>query len=118
MRHTVYDTTLWRIARLRALRRDGRRCSVARLLGGTCAGTLHVHHLHPLTNGGEPYALDNLVTACAAHHPMLEALRRAVIEKLAGVVPEPPRCRHEHRTADAREQCERRMARRRARLAA
>lgn len=105
---------LWQIARSRALSRDGSRCSVARLLGGDCSDVLHVHHLIPTSEGGAKYALENLLTACASHHPLLEALRRHVLAARYADDP-PPRCLHEHRTAEARALCEARMARQRAR---
>lgn len=110
MAASLYSTALWRIARTRALSRDGSRCSVGRLLGGDCTATLHVHHLVPAGEGGARYDLDNLVTACSRHHPMLEALRRAV---LARMNPERPRCPHEHRSPEARRLCEARLARKR-----
>lgn len=74
----VENSDTWPAARAAALERDGARCSVARLLGGACSPPpLHVHHLVPRREGGTD-ALDNLVTSCARHHPVLEALREAV----------------------------------------
>jgi len=85
---------------------------VGRLLGGGCSpGPLHVHHLVAVEDGGDPYALDNLGTVCATHHPWWEALRRYVVRTLLPEPSGPPRCRHRHVSAAAREQCERRMAR-------
>ena len=106
----VYNTLRWRLARSRALERDGSRCSVARLLGGDCSASLHVHHLHPVSEGGSLYALENLLTVCESHHPVLEAFRRRL---LAAEVSDdrPVRCPHLHRTAEARAACEARMAR-------
>lgn len=109
----IYDTLQWRRARRAARSRDGNRCSVARLLGGECAGTLHVHHLRPVAEGGAPYDIDNLLTACSSHHPVLEALRRRLLDVTAPPVEDgPPRCRHRHPSAEARAQCEARLARR------
>lgn len=105
----IYHTDRWRSVRELALRRDAGRCTVSRLLGGRCSGTLHVHHVVAVADGGEPYDLDNLGTACAGHHPMWEALRRQIVRRLLEPI---PRCPHEHRSADARRQCEARMARR------
>lgn len=108
----LYDTPLWQVSRRRALARDGARCTVARLLGGDCTDTLHVHHLVRPEHGGARYQLDNLVTVCSAHHPMLEAIRRRALDAAR---PGPaPRCPHQHRSAEARRQCEARLARQRA----
>jgi 5-methylcytosine-specific restriction endonuclease McrA len=80
MEHRLYDNQDWLDARELALARDGHRCSVARLLGGVCSrGPLHVHHLLPPREGGDPYDLDNLGTTCSRHHPVWEALRRSVV---------------------------------------
>jgi hypothetical protein len=112
----IYNTLRWRAARTRALERDGRRCTVSRLLGGPCsAGPLHVHHVEPVADGGDPYALDNLGTVCSSHHPQWEALRRLLVRRRS----EPPvRCPHRHRTAEARRICEARLARDRGLVAA
>lgn len=124
MEPTVYNTLLWRASsRPRALERDGNRCTVSRLLGGRCTeGTpLHVHHIVPVEEGGDPYDLDNLGTTCAAHHPMWEALRRLLLRHLLEPEEERWRCPHRHASTEAREQCERRRRRqveRRERLAA
>lgn len=101
----TYRTPQWASARDAALARDDRRCTVSRLFGGDCHPVLHVHHVIPVEQGGAPYDLDNLLTACASHHPMLEAMRRYVLRKRA-----PRRCPHVHRYPHAREECERRMA--------
>lgn len=105
---TFYDTSAWRHIRDLALARDGDRCTVARLLGGDCHPTLHAHHIVPMSEGGAPLDVDNVLTACASHHPMVEALRRRLMEKL--VAPR-PRCRHRHPYPEGRRQCEERMAR-------
>lgn len=107
-----YGTLRWRVTRSRALARDGHLCTVSRLLGGECSGALHVHHIVPVEEGGEPFALDNLGTACASHHPAWEALRRKLVSaRTEPVAPAVPRCPHAHRTPEARVLCERRMAR-------
>jgi hypothetical protein len=107
---SLYSTLRWRAARAAALRRDGNHCAVGRWFGGACDPILHVHHLCPVSDGGDPYALDNLLTVCAAHHPMLEAFRARVTRHAAPAV---PRCPHRHRTEDARRQCEARLRRER-----
>lgn len=114
----VYSTLRWRITRRRALERDGHRCTVSRLLGGVCSdGPLHAHHIVPVGEGGQAFDLDNVGTTCAAHHPQWEALRRLLVRKLLGLDAEdrPPRCPHAHRSREAREICERRLARARER---
>jgi 5-methylcytosine-specific restriction endonuclease McrA len=114
----LYDSSLWTAARAAALERDGHRCSVARLLGGRCsAGPLHVHHIEPIDEGGQPFDLDNLGTVCAAHHPQWEALRRAIVARRRDDEAR-PRCPHTHRTIEARMLCEARLARERGLLSA
>ena len=103
---SLYSTILWHAARARALERDRSRCTVSRLLGGRCAGPLHVHHLVRPQDGGERYALDNLGTACAAHHAQWEALRRQISRRR-----ESRRCPHRHASREARELCEARLTR-------
>lgn len=109
----IYDTLEWALARTRALKRDGNRCTVARLLGGECSPCLDVHHLRPVSEGGTPYQLDNLLTACDSHHPMLESMRRSILRSQDGPRERPVRCGHFHRTAEGRRLCEKRMARQR-----
>lgn len=104
----IYDTQEWRDARAAALYRDGGRCTVARLLGGPCTDDLHVHHVVAIEDGGAPFDVDNLGTACSSHHPMWEALRRQLVRRLLSA---PPRCPHEHRSREARRICEERLAR-------
>ena len=106
--HSIYTSPRWLAARERALARDGERCTVSRLLGGRCGGTLHVHHIVPLADGGAPFDLDNLGTSCARHHPRWEALRRAV---LGGRERARRRCPHRHTSREARRQCEARLNR-------
>jgi len=109
MTTVVYDTEQWELARERALRRDGYRCTVARLLGGRCSRTLDVHHIVPLSEGGDEFDLDNLMTACHRHHPMVEALRRAILRARGQewkTCPHPPGT---HRYRGAREACERNL---------
>lgn len=101
----VYSDTRWAEARDAALTRDGSRCSVSRLFGGQCHPVLHAHHVVPVEECDDPFDVDNLVTACQSHHPMLEAMRRYLSRKQ-----EPRRCPHNHRYPGAREACERRMA--------
>lgn len=102
----LYATAEWAEARTAALHRDGDRCTVARLFGGECHPSLHVHHVVPLVDGGAPFDVDNLLTACQAHHPMLEAMRRYLTRRA-----QPRRCRHNHRYDHARRECEQRLTR-------
>lgn len=109
----LYDTLRWRLTSRRARERDGHRCTVARLLGGECSGRLHAHHIRPVTEGGAPFDLENVGTACASHHPVWEMLRRRLLAALDREVEKPPvlRCRHHHPTAEGRRICERRLLR-------
>lgn len=99
----IYTTAEWAEARAAALLRDGSRCSLSRLFGGSCHPVLHVHHLIPVGDGGAEFDVDNLLTACQSHHPMLEAMRRYVLRKR-----KIPACRHVHRYRTGREECLRR----------
>jgi HNH endonuclease len=113
MTTSLYDTLDWVLARARAIARDSGQCTVSRLLGGDCSpGPHHVHHVRPVSEGGEPLALENLATVCASHHPAWEGLRRSLLHAMNRHVEKPPVCRHMHRSAEARAQCEARMARR------
>lgn len=112
---TIYDSLRWQAARGRALRRDASRCTVSRWLGGACSASLHVHHVVPVSEGGAPFEVENLATACARHHPQWEALRRRIVK---GNEEPFPRCPHYHRTSEGRRQCEARMARARGLVAA
>src|SRR4051812_18821734 len=95
-RRDVYDDPRWDALRERVLERDARRCVLAWLLGGPCSETLHVHHIEPIEERPElAFDEDNLVTACENHHPMLEALRRAVLKFTRHRA---RRCPHVHRT--------------------
>jgi 5-methylcytosine-specific restriction endonuclease McrA len=115
----IYHTLRWRLTRSRALERDGHRCTVSQLLGGPCSGgPLHAHHIVPVSEGGAAYDLDNVGTSCSSHHPMWEALRRTLVRRLAAASAPPPRCPHQHRSAEARRICEARLARRHRDLAA
>jgi hypothetical protein len=106
-----YTSPAWDELRTQALLRDRFSCTVARLLGGACAGTLHVHHIVPV---GEDESLalnlDNLATVCASHHPTWEALRRAL---LASQRSDLPPCGHRHPYPQGRIDCERRRRRER-----
>ena len=68
------------------MERDGWRCSKCGK-----AGRLEVHHRVHLRDGGEPFALENLVTRCrpchfgehASQDPATVAWRSLVAEKMA-----------------------------------
>lgn len=91
-------TSLYNRASWRSRDRDG-TCAVSALVGGSCSGPLHLHHVTPLSAGGD---FDGpTVLVCARHHPMVEALaRRSHRER---------RCPHNHPYPGAREACERRL---------
>lgn len=105
-----YDSPEWRRFRDAVIARDAERCTVGRLLGGDCHPVLHVHHLIPVADGGAPLDEANAITACARHHPALEALRRSLVRGRSR--DSIPRCRHRHPYPGGRAECEARMARR------
>jgi hypothetical protein len=96
---TLYLSPEWAALRGDALRRDADRCTVARLLGGTCSDVLHVHHLS--RNPELALELDNVGTSCSRHHPTWEAVRRAVVERRD----RRSSCGHNHRYDHARRAC-------------
>ena len=109
MADAFYLSPEWRSLRERVLRRDGNRCSVARLLGGRCSGSLHVHHIEKrIARPDLALDEDNCATVCAGHHPRWEALRVFLVRCRR---PLPP-CRHNHRYDHAREECRRKRAER------
>ena len=55
----------WHTVRLSILERDGWRCTKCGR-----AGSLEVHHVTPLENGGHPTDPANLVTLCRDHHQL------------------------------------------------
>jgi hypothetical protein len=92
MEASFYTSPEWRAARELALDRDGHRCTAVvsydsvmdefgdyREVEVRCDETqaLHVHHLDRPEDGGDPLALDNLLTLCGSHHGELHALQRA-----------------------------------------
>jgi hypothetical protein len=101
MATALYHTSRWRQLRARILERDNRRCLFHRL--GGCQGPLHVHHLTPVTAGGNTLDENHLETVCQRHHPMLEAVQRRSSQWR--------RCPHKHRYQWARVECERRLNR-------
>ena len=115
----LYSTLHWRASRRAAIERDEGRCTVSRLLGGACSrrGTPHVHHVIPVSDGGDEYALENLATVCPSHHPAWESLRRSLV-RARDPEPRVTRCTHRHQSAEARTICERRLARQNGRTVA
>lgn len=91
----------WTDIRARILARDG-GCS-GRFLGGPCSPVLDVHHIIPRELGGTDKD-DNLMVVCHSHHPQVEAMRRAILDRRGYRT-----CRHHHRTLDAKRLCERRL---------
>ena len=90
--------------RERILARDGFRCS-GRFIGGECSAVLDVHHIRPREEGGTDED-SNLMTLCHRHHPMLEALRRAILKRKSSRW---KHCHHHHPYPGGREECERRL---------
>lgn len=103
-----YGSREWADVRRRALERDGNRCTISRLVGGACSGSLHGHHLDV---DGNPLDLDNVISVCASHHPKIEAVRRAVLHYQRAFTADVT-CPHKHPTAEGRRICEERRARR------
>lgn len=64
-----YQSKEWKKTRQQVLERDGHKCQA-------CGATedLHVHHIIPVSAGGERYDIDNLVTLCDTHHREWEGL--------------------------------------------
>lgn len=96
---TLYDTKPWREFRARV--REDAECHLSGI-AGECRGTLHVHHIEPLSTGGvELPGEEGVVVLCAAHHRMVDSfLKRRRRWKT---------CPHKHRTLEARRQCEKRL---------
>jgi hypothetical protein len=67
---TIYHTPEWRRVRTKVYERDGYVCTVCE---DAASGPLHAHHETPLSEGGEPFDLDNLVTVCAPCHYAIHA---------------------------------------------
>jgi len=59
----IVSSHYWQKVRKKVLERDRRRCQI-------CGGDseLHVHHLEPVSKGGEPFDMDNLITLCKSCH--------------------------------------------------
>lgn len=104
MTDPFYSSPEWNDLREYVLARDARRCTVGRLLGGACSGTLHVHHIEPRSERPDlELDEDNCATACASHHPVWESLARA-IRLIHGT--ELPRCKHQHVYESGRRACD------------
>ncbi len=103
---SLYHDTSWRELAAHAKARDGHRCTLARLFGGSCSERLHAHHVIPVSEGGDLLPdLDGVLTVCDRHHPTLHALRRFRAQR-----PKMKPCRCGHRYDYARRLCrERRM---------
>ena len=91
--------------RTRVLERDQHRCS-GRFLGGECSAVLDVHHIVPRREGGTD-ADDNLLTLCHRHHPMLEAIRRAILGRREPIWKPCPHKPGTHRYPEGKAACER-----------
>jgi 5-methylcytosine-specific restriction endonuclease McrA len=74
----------WHKAREAARQRDRNRCVYAG--NGDCYGQLEVHHLISVRRGGAPFALDNLVTVCRAHHEVIKEAQRKAARLEKGIL--------------------------------
>lgn len=90
----IYDRSSWR-----QIPREG-ECALSLLLGGECSGLLSLHHLTPLSEGGDD---EHLVLCCNRHHQLLHGARNRSQR------PQERRCRHRHVYPGSREACERRL---------
>ncbi len=79
--------------------------------GGFVPTTTHYKVTFDVKVGtNSPLFNDNLGTTCSTHHSQWESLRRILARRRRAPA---PRCPHQHRTPEAREICERRLARQR-----
>lgn len=123
MDETFYNSPEWRALSERRIVADGHRCTVGRLVGGRCRGTLHAHHIEPVEERPElRLEFENTLTVCAVHHPTWEAIGRLLRLALGDDVALPP-CGHNHRYLIGKLECDRRrrallLERRAERLAA
>lgn len=104
-RREVYDSPEWVAFREAVLARDRNRCVLRWLVGGTCSGVLHVHHIEPVEERPDlAFDRENAISACASHHPTLESLRRYLRARRGW-----KRCPHRHTNRAGREACEREL---------
>ena len=73
---SFYSSRTWRRVRRAALRRDGHRCQAVTVYGAVrvhchTSRDLDVHHVKRPEDGGEMYALSNLLTLCGSCHQRL-----------------------------------------------
>jgi 5-methylcytosine-specific restriction endonuclease McrA len=79
-RHSVErrarNSARWQTARAEARKRDGERCQ-------NCGSSerLQVHHIEPLSQGGDRYALSNLVTLCQPCHAEAGRGREGIVTR-------------------------------------
>ena len=71
-RANVYATQRWAALRLEALRRDGQLCADCAAQGRTNGAEL-VHHVKPIRDGGDPWALENIKSLCRDCHQVEHA---------------------------------------------
>lgn len=76
--HRFYASKKWEQIRQCVLERDGGKCQACgmtmdehRHMNGR---GLHVHHIHPISAGGDRFDENNLVTLCNTHHHEYEGL--------------------------------------------
>ena len=66
-RREVYATPRWRYTRHTALERDGHLCVRCARDGFTMPADI-VHHVRPIRDGGDPWAMSNLESLCRSCH--------------------------------------------------
>ena len=80
---TIYNSRAWKLCRDEAIARAGCRCQRCGRFYG-----LQVHHKRELSQGGEPFDLDNLRVLCfrchvKEHHPRAKMVDDKTKRKLA-----------------------------------
>ncbi|MDE0002710.1 MAG: HNH endonuclease signature motif containing protein [Rhodospirillaceae bacterium] len=66
-RKEIYSTPRWVALRQQAFERDGHIC-VNCAKDGRTTGAVLVHHIKPIRQGGDPWALKNLRSLCRSCH--------------------------------------------------
>ena len=77
-RQLIYGTRRWWRLRVRVIQRDGGRCCKCEKVGGS----IEVHHIVPIKEGGPVWKIDNLESLCRLchikkHRPPVDPVRKA-----------------------------------------
>ena len=87
-RQLIYCTRRWQALRVRVIQRDRGRCCKCEKVGGS----IEVHHIVPIRNGGDPWNLANLQSLCRLchikkHRPPVDPVRQAWNRLIARELP-------------------------------